>query len=485
MDVGTVTGSNVGAPNGRASVAARLDRIPPCRMHVRISIAAGLANFFDLYDVFLGGVLAAVLATKWHLTTDGKALVIGSGFGGMFVGAVFLSRLADRFGRRKMFIVNLVCYSIFSLAAAFSPNLTWLAILRFLGGFGLGAELSLSDAYLTELLPRAIRGRYISAAYTLGFIGVPLAAFVGAEFVAKHTLLIDGWRWLLVLGSLGAVLVLAIRRRLPESPRWYEMQGQHAQADRVTTELEAEAEAQLGLERLPTPEPIASPPPTTSNLRAIFEPPYARRSAMLWFFQFFQTVGYYGFGTLAPLVLAAKGFHIVSTLGFTAIIYMGYPLGSAGSVPIIERFERKHLITASALIMAGLGVVFGFARVPWLIVTAGFLLTATSNVFSNAFHIYQAEIFPTRIRATAVGTAYSLSRLSGAILPFISVSVLDHLGASTVFIGSAVIMALIATDIAVLGPRSTGLNLEDASDDHEAPASARTSALSAGVGEPA
>jgi putative MFS transporter len=100
-----------------------------------------------------------------------------------------------------------------------------------------------------------------------------------------------------------------------------------------------------------------------------------------------------------------------------------------------------------------------------LIVGAGFLLTATSNVFSNAFHIYQAEIFPTRIRATAVGTAYSLSRLSGAILPFISVSVLDHLGASAVFIGSAAIMGLIGLDVGLLGPRSTGLNLEEASDD--------------------
>ena len=130
-----------------------------------------------------------------------------------------------------------------------------------------------------------------------------------------------------------------------------------------------------------------------------------------------------------------------------------------------ERFERKHLIVASSLVMGALGITFGFARAPWLIVAAGFLLTATSNVFSNSFHIYQAEIFPTRIRATAVGAAYSLSRLSGAILPFISVSVLDHLGASTVFIGSAAIMALIATDVALLGPRSTGLKLEDSSDD--------------------
>jgi putative MFS transporter len=464
----TSLGARGSTISARPSVAARLDRIPPSGMHRRLSIAVGFANFFDLYDIFLGGVLAAVLASAWGLGTDGKALVIASGFGGMFVGAIVLSALADRFGRRRMFLWNLLIYSAFSLAAAFSPNLAWLAVLRFCAGIGLGAELSLSDTYLSELLPRAVRGRYMAGAYTLGFVGVPLAAFVGGEFLVKHQILFDGWRWLLVIGSLGALIVWAMRRSLPESPRWHEIRGETAEADSATSVLERRACAELGLDSLSEPEPVEVAPSQRPSLREIFEPPYGRRSAMLWFFQFFQTVGYYGFGTLAPLVLAAKGFKIVDTLGFTAVIYLGYPLGSAASLLIIERFERKHLIVASAVTMGALGVVFGFARVTWLILAAGFLLTATSNVFSNAFHIYQAEIFPTRIRATAVGAAYSLSRLSGAILPFISVSVLDHLGASAVFIGSAAIMLLISLDVALLGPRSTGLNLEDASDDAEA-----------------
>lgn len=450
---------------GRVSVAARLDRIPPFGMHRRLSVAVGFANFFDLYDIFLAGVLAAVLAPVWGLGTDGKALVISSGFGGMFVGAIVLSTLADRFGRRRMFLINLIVYSAFTLAAAFAPDLTWLAILRFCAGVGLGAELSLSDTYLSELLPRKVRGRYMAAAYTLGFVGVPLAAFVGAKFVAGHTFLIDGWRWLLVIGSLGALIVCAMRRTLPESPRWHEIRGEQEKADQAVAVLEEAARRELHLDQLPEPEPVEVAPTRNARLAEIFEPPYGRRSVMLWIFQFIQTVGYYGFGTLAPLVLAAKGYDIVNTLGFTAVIYLGYPLGSAVSVPIIERFERKHLIVTSALIMGVLGIVFGFARTPWLILTAGFLLTAVSNVFSNSFHIYQAEIFPTRIRATAVGTAYSLSRLSGAILPFISVAVLDDVGASAVFIGSAVLMVVIAVDVALLGPRSTGLKLEDSSSD--------------------
>src|SRR4051794_4374465 len=153
------------------TVAARLDRIPPIRMHKRMAVAVGFANFFDLYDIFLGGVLAAVLAEEWGLGTSGKALVIASGFGGMFFGAILLGTMADYVGRRRMFLINLMIYSGFSLAAAFSPNLAWLAILCFFGGFGLGSELSLSDTYLSELLPRQVRGRYMAGAYTLGFFG--------------------------------------------------------------------------------------------------------------------------------------------------------------------------------------------------------------------------------------------------------------------------------------------------------------------------
>jgi putative MFS transporter len=451
---------------GSPTVAARLDRIPPIRMHRRMAVAVGFANFFDLYDIFLGGVLAAVLAEPWNLSTNGKALVIASGFGGMFFGAVFLGTAADYFGRRKMFLINLMIYSGFSFAAAFSPDLTWLAILRFGAGIGLGAELSLSDTYLSELLPRQVRGRYMAGAYTLGFLGVPLAALVGARFVAGHEILgTEGWRWLLVIGSLGAVVVFMMRRSLPESPRWHEIRGRHEEADRSTTALEERAMAELGLSRLPEPEQVEVAPAEGATMTEIFQPPYRRRTVMLYIFQFLQTVGYYGFGTLAPLVLADKGYDIVESLGFSAVIFLGYPVGSALSVPLMERFERKHLIVASALAMAVLGVVFGFGRSPAVIIGAGFLLTSCSNVFSNGFHIYQAEIFPTRIRSTAVSTSYSLSRLSGAMLPFISVAALDNLGPTAVFLGSAAILVVVCLDVGLLGPRSTGMNLEDSSDE--------------------
>jgi MFS transporter, putative metabolite:H+ symporter len=445
------------------TIAARLDRIPLFSMHRRLAVVVGLGTFFDLYDIFLGGVLAAVLAEPWDLGTTGKAAVIGSAFAGMFVGAVALGTLADRFGRRTLFIANLLIYSVFTLAAAAAPGVEWLVAMRFLAGLGLGAELVIADTYLSELLPQRARGRYIAWAYTIGFAGVPVAAFVGGRFVAGEHLLIDGWRWLLIVGSLGAAVIWAFQRSLPESPRWQETRGDETGADATTARIEASARRELGLGELPPPERTARAAPGEARLREVFAPPYRRRSAMLWIFQVLQTVGYYGFGSLAPLVLVSKGFDVVDTLGYSALIFLGYPLGSAASIAIVERVERKLLIIGSALTMAALGVVFGFASAPALIVASGFALTAASNVFSNGYHIYEAEIFPTRIRATAAGTAYSLSRLTGAILPFVSVAVLDGLGASAVFLGSAAILVLLCVDVAVLGPRTTGRSLESVS----------------------
>lgn len=444
-----------------------LDRLPVTRWHWRLVFLVGIGTFFDLYEVFLGGVLAPVMAAQYELGDLGKAMVIAAGFAGMFVGANILSVAADRFGRRRVFILNMVLYAVFSLASAFAPDPEIFVILRFLSGIGLGAELVLVDSYLAEMLPARARGRMTAWAYTIGFLGVPIAALLGGRFVARHEILgIDGWRWLLTLGGLAAVFVLAVRSMLPESPRWLEIRGRHAEARVVVESIVEAVGADVGpLDVIPDGRGGASRHGedevrrVTDVLRIAFRD-YRSRSVMLIIFQVLQTVAYFGFGTLAPLVLVHKGFHVTESLAYSALSFAGYPLGSLVSVPLVERFERKHLIIASALAIAVFGVVFAAASSVAVIVAAGFLLTAVSNVFCNAFHIYQAEIFPTAIRSTASGAAYSLSRAASAVLPFIAVPLLTAFGPVVVFAGSAVLIVLLCVDVAVLGPRSTGLDLE-------------------------
>jgi MFS transporter, putative metabolite:H+ symporter len=450
----------------RVTASAILEALPLSAWHRVLVVLVGLGSFFDLYEVFLGGVLAPILAKEFALGSAGKAAVVASGFLGMFVGAATLSVVADRLGRRRVFLLNLLTYSLFSLAAAFSPNIETFLVLRFLAGIGLGAELVLVDTYLAEFLPARHRGRCTAWAYTVGFMGVPVAALLGGQLVAAQRLGgLDGWRWLLIAGGLGAILVLVLRQLLPESPRWLESRGRHREALEIARRVAARAGRPT--EPSDLPEPVGATPPvvvrasTRQVLRTAFSGVYRTRTIMLFVFQVLQTVAYYGFGTLAPLVLVAKGFEVTQSLGYAALSFFGYPIGSLISVPLVERFERKWLIVGSAIAIGVLGIVFAAASTPWLIVAAGFTLTAASNVFSNAFHIYQAEIFPTAIRSTASGVAYSLSRATSGVLPFIAVPLLAIAGPTAVFGGSAVLIVVLCLDVGLLGPRSTGRALEE------------------------
>jgi putative MFS transporter len=439
------------------SIAARLDRLPPTRIHRDAAIIAGVGSFFDLFDIFLAGVLGTVLTRQFHLGRAALPAIIGSSFVGMFFGSVLLGQYADRAGRRTAFLVNLGVYSAFTLLGAFSVNLAMLIVTRVLAGIGIGAELPLVDAYLSELLPARHRGRSTAWAYTLGFLGVPAAGFVARVLVPRQPLGIDGWRWMFVAGSLGAAIVWIMRSKLPESPRWLESVGRAPEADAIVRRMEREAEA---LGPLPPPIPTDVAVAGRARFRAIFGPQIRGRTLMLCVFHIFQTVGYYGFGTLVPAVLAAKGYSVVTSLTFTSLTFIGYPIGSALSLPIVERVDRRWLIAGSAALMSVFGLALGYASAPGVILATGFLYTTTSNVFSNALHIFQVEIFPTFARATAAGTAYGLSRLSTGAMPFLLVPVLDRWGPSAMFAVVAGALWIVILDIALFAPGTTGRSLE-------------------------
>ena len=442
------------------SVASRLNRLPPIRTHRHATIIAGIGTFFDLFDIFLAGVLGTVLTREFQLDRLALPAALGSAFVGMFIGATLLGRFADRFGRRTAFLLNLSIYSAFTLAGAFSTSATMLIATRFLAGIGIGAELPLVDAYLGELLPARLRGRYTAWAYTLGFVGIPAAGLLGRILVPLEPLGIDGWRWMFVAGSLGAVIVWFVRTSLPESPRWLESAGRTAEAEAIVARMEEEASA---AGPLPPPSSADTATVARAQLSVLFGPRYRSRTIMLGVFHIFQTVGYYGFGTLVPLVLASKGYSIVTSLTFTTLTFIGYPVGSALSLPIVERIERKWLIAGSALLMSVFGIAMGYASSPAAIVVLGFLYTAVSNVFSNGLHIFQVEIFPTYIRATAAGLCYGLSRLSSAAMPFVLLPVLDDWGAGPMFTVVAAALWIVVLDIALFAPRTTGRSLEEVS----------------------
>lgn len=246
---------------------------------------------------------------------------------------------------------------------------------------------------------------------------------------------------------------------LPESPRWLATAGKWDEAAEVFKKLGgSKTQAEEFRAKASLTQRDAAQQDRQS--RPIFQKKWMKNTIMLYIFQIFQTIGYYGFGTLSPLVLAQKGYNISHSLEYIALSFIGYPLGALLSVPLIEKIDRKWLVSASAFGMGVFGILFGMGTIASMIIVFGFIYTLCSNIFSNAFHVLQAEIFPTEIRATATGAAYSVSRLMSGLMPFILLPVLEHQGATTMFAIVALAMIIVILDISLLAPRTTGRSLE-------------------------
>ncbi|GHF29906.1 MFS transporter [Streptomyces mashuensis] len=447
------------------SVGDRLDRMPITPMHRRLTGVVGIGLLFDTFENNLSGTVSKVLQNDFAFGATTLKLVLASAFIGQFIGSLLLGRIADRYGRRRAFLVNLALYSGFSLLGAFSPNAAWLIATRFLAGIGIGAEQSLSDCYLADVLPASKRGRYTAWAYTIAFCGVPAVGFAALWLVPRSPLGLDGWRWLFVIGSLGSAVVWVLRRQLIESPRWLAAVGRHEEAERLVARMEAQIPAGTARPYAEASAPAAtaaapSAPVEPPRIRTVLQAPYRRRTVMLWLVCVLSVVGYYGFGSLAPQILAAKGYDVVAGLGFTALSFLGYPIGSALSLPVIDRVERRTLVALSAGAMVVTGLGFAYAASPALLILAGFCYTLVSNVFANVSHVYLAEQYPTAIRAAASGLAYSLSKLSAAALPFALLPVLEAYGAGPLFVVIAAAMSLLALSVLLLGERTTGESVD-------------------------
>ncbi len=456
MTITMTTPGDVKPVPAQSDIGSQLDVLPVGRVHRKVVVAIGLGLFFEVYEIFLSSSIATALKTEYHLGGTALQLLMASSFIGMFIGAAAFGRIADRIGRRKAFLLNLVWFSVCSLLAAVAPTPALLVAARFLAGIGIGAEYPVADSYLSDVLPKADRGRLSAWAYTCSFLAVPALGFLALGLSGRTILGVDGWRVLLLIGAVGAVFVMLLRRGLPESPRWLAAKGR---TDEAQAALNAIAE---GSGVVPTPVAEPRTTDTTANpVARLRQAPYRGRLAMLAVFHLFQPFGYYGFGTLAGLVLVARGFDVTSSLLFTALSFIGYPLGSLISIPLLGRIERKFALMVSVAAMAGCGIAFATVSGPALIVAFGVLTTAAANVFSNVYHVYQAEIFPSDVRATAVGWTYSLSRLSSAALPFVLIPVLDRYGAAAMF---TVVLAALVIAVAVLvpfGPRTTGRSLDE------------------------
>jgi putative MFS transporter len=180
--------------------------------------------------------------------------------------------------------------------------------------------------------------------------------------------------------------------------------------------MERRAEAEHG--PLPEVRQDAEEADAKGSWLEMWRPPYRTRTIMLVLFNFFQTIGYYGFATWVPVLLQEEGVTTVKSLTFTFLIALVAPVGPLLAIPFADRWQRKFQIVWSAAGIAVFGLLFSQMRAPFWIVLFGMLVTTANNWMSWSFHAYQAELYPTRIRAQAVGFVYSWSRFSTIFVGF-------------------------------------------------------------------
>jgi MFS transporter, putative metabolite:H+ symporter len=449
-----------------AAISARLDRLPATRSIWKLVLMLSLGGCFEYYDLFFtayigpglvrSGMFSSTSASFFGFT--GLASFVAATFAGLFIGTSLFSFMADKFGRRVIFTCSLLWYSVASVVMAFQNTAPHILIWRIVAGIGIGVELVTIDTYIAELVPRELRGRAFAFNAIVQFLTLPIVALAAWLLVPRHPLGLDGWRWVVLIGAAGAIFVWFIRKSVPESPRWLIAHGKLDEAEHVVAALEARVVSELGA-ALPVAVPVVNEE-VKGNFTDIFRAPYLGRTSMLVVFQFFQTVGYYGFSSWVPTLMIAAGITTTLSLRYSFLIALSAPFGPLLAMGIADRTERKWQIVVSAICIAVFGLLFAELRNPAWLVACGVMLTCSNNCMSFAFHAYQSELFPTRVRAQAVGFVYSWSRLSAIFSSFLIGFFLRDFGVTGVFAFIAVSMLAVVLSIGIFGPRTRGLALE-------------------------
>jgi putative MFS transporter len=433
----------------QANALNRLNRLPISRFHKITLIAVAFAYFFEFADINSFATTAPKLIKLWGVTVDQVAYVTSLSFVGMFFGAIIAGALADRLGRKRVLIWTTLWFGAFSFAAVFSWDVVSLGVFRILTSAGLSAMTVVAVIYVSELYPATSRGKYQAYAIVIGICGTPVTNLIASAVVP-----LSDWSWRLVYlwGALGVLLVF-FTRHLKESPRWYESRGDHAKADEILREIEDRVAAEKGPLPEPAP-PVEEAPVTKAPLRLLLQKKYLFPTLLLTVVWVTQTIGFFGYSSWAPTLLAKEGFSVEKSVFYVALTTVGAPLGSYLAALVTDRFERKWCLVAFGAVIALCGLFYGLTFNPVLIVVFGFLVNLFERGYTALGYAYSPELFDTRSRSLGTGVSYGLGRLSNAAGPLIVAALYNGSGYQSVFFFIAGTWLVGAVVLAVFGPRT-------------------------------
>jgi MFS family permease len=469
----------VAAPTAQGtapSLGKSLDDAPMSRLHIQFWLLAGLGIMLDGFDFFIIGVANPLVAQDFGISATEKGLVSSAAIVGAIFGAGLLGPLGDKLGRRRIFKFDLILFVIFSLLCVAAWDVWSLIAFRFVLGVAIGLDYPIAASYLAEVLPKKARGRWLTGAFALQAAGILLGALVGVV-VLELLPEIESWRIMLGFGAIPALIIIYLRRKVPESPRWLAQNGREEEAKAITEEL-VQHPVQL------TEKDTRRERPMPEGIKALFQPELfkgdlRRRTIFTAVPWFLMDIATYGVGIFTPTLLAAITLNganstaladdISATKG-TAALDVFLVIGFVIAILLVDRLGRIPLqiggfaVMAVALVILSLaeGLAGGADAHLWMVLV-GF---ARFNTFMNAgpnatTYTLAAEVFPSEFRAAGQGFAASMAKFGAAFGVFFFPILQDDIGNSALLaiIAGGCVLGMIVT--AVFRIETRGKSLED------------------------
>ncbi|MDF2856626.1 MAG: major facilitator transporter [Neobacillus sp.] len=359
---------------------------------------AGLGWMFDALDVGMLSFIIAALSVEWNLSAEQMGWIGSMNSVGMAVGALVFGIMADRIGRKQVFIITLLLFSIGSGVSAFATTLSVFLILRFIIGMGLGGELPVASTLVSESVSAEKRGRVVVLLESFWAAGWLIAAVISYFIIPKF-----GWQVALLISATPAIYALYLRIGLPDSPRFSAVKNKA----KITA---------------------------FQSLAKLWSKEYRRPTIMLWIVWFCVVFSYYGMFLWLPSVMVMKGFSLIKSFEYVLIMTLAQLPGYFTAAWCIERLGRKFVLVVYLIGTAISAYLFGTAESTALLMTAGILLSFFNLGAWGGLYAYTPEQYPTIIRGTGAGMAAAVGRVGGILGPLlVGYFVKSEIPISTIF----------------------------------------------------
>ncbi|WP_369901630.1 MFS transporter [Bacillus manliponensis] len=342
---------------------------------------AGLGWLFDAMDVGILSFIMAALQKDWGLTAEQVGWIGSVNSIGMAVGALVFGILADKIGRKSVFIITLLLFSVGSGLTAFTTTLAMFLLLRFFIGMGLGGELPVASTLVSESVAPHERGKIVVLLESFWAGGWLIAALISYFVIPTY-----GWQMAMILSALPAFYALYLRWNLPDSPQF---------------------------------DKVKQRPSVLENIKSVWSGEYRKATIMLWILWFCVVFSYYGMFLWLPSVMVLKGFSLIKSFQYVLIMTLAQLPGYFTAAWFIERLGRKFVLVTYLLGTAGSAYLFGVADSLAILLTAGMLLSFFNLGAWGALYAYTPEQYPTVIRGTGAGMAASFGRIGGILGPLL------------------------------------------------------------------